>query len=160
MGEDGLRMLRLFRDNAEHRRDCRALPEGEPCSCGMAELMLAADIYLATPAAPPSTAGGDDWQRDVDFEAVMHLDNAFQSVAPERSSLLGQRRYLLHALSAERARAGAAEAERGALLREAEMTLAFYRERGRVTVELDGNAVQRMGASAEIAIQKAEQGER
>ncbi len=40
--------------------------------------------------------------------------------------------------------------------KEANDTLTFYREKGRVTVANDGNPVQRLGASAEIAIIKAE----
>jgi hypothetical protein len=50
----------------------------------------------------------------------------------------------------------AAVEEAKKLVREAESTLAFYAEKGRVVVSRDGNAVQRMGASAEIAILKAE----
>ena len=43
------------------------------------------------------------------------------------------------------------------LEQEAEATLAYYAEKGRVVVAFDGNAVQRLGASAEIAISKLEQ---
>lgn len=42
------------------------------------------------------------------------------------------------------------------LVTEAEQTLEFYREKGRVTIENDGNPVQRLAGSAEIAISKLE----
>jgi hypothetical protein len=48
--------------------------------------------------------------------------------------------------------------ENEALTKELEASLAFYREKGRVTVETDGNLAQRFAASAEIEIGRLKAG--